>query len=178
MRKYGSLLLLLAVIATSCYKKPQPFCGGCGSPAVAPGVVMVNMRNTTPIESVFALFDSTNLEIKKISGYGYTSSLSVDSTGAVGNYLRSRSYIDSTSGVVMVNSIGGYQINVVCNFSGMNLSNQQDWLTLKSKLMFTDDRHQNKIITLKVPDGLEQFWATKLTTNPLVIQANVIMISL
>lgn len=136
------------------------------------GDVAVGIKATADIDAVFAWINSTGLHISQVNGFTYVSGLPADSLAYVNRTLLAKPYLNARgfkAGNAYVLA-ADRKIRVGDVLFDMTPANQADWLRTRQTLQLVDEgaaRCQScKDIFLKVPVGVEKYWAQELARHP------------
>lgn len=166
MRKILGCLLLLGLLIGSACKKES------AAPAdFVKGMVLVGIKDGTATAKAFRLADSLNLPITQMSGFFYRSGLPNDSVAYIKRVLLTKPYLNKKGFTgdagVRVNAVTK-QLEVVDFFFDMDLASQQDWLATMAQLQLSPLGNSTSYMVLQVPEGQEQLWLVRLSSNSLV----------
>jgi hypothetical protein len=173
-RRLLVLSLIASLICTSCSNSKDDVtpetAAGC-SQYVA-GDVLVGVKASVGIRTVFDWINSTGLRLHQVNGFTYISSLPADSLAYVKRTLLAKPYLNArgfTAGNEYVDATD-HKIRVVDFLFDMTPQNQADWLQTMDALRLVDEggaRCQScKDIYLKVPVGSEKYWVQTLAQHP------------
>ena len=135
-----------------------------------PGDVIIGIKSTTSINSVFDLMNEREVTIDQMSGFFNYSTLPNDSLDYIINELKDKIYLNKrgfSGGSAFIHAIEN-RIIVTEFFFEMNMEAQQDWLTTMNILKLNDLGNDTKNLLIKVTPGTEKYWMQLFKIHPYV----------
>lgn len=166
-----AILLVLTLFVVACNDDNSPV---DDRPFVA-GDVIIGIKSTTSISSVFDLMNGKGVVIDQMSGFFNYSTLPTDSLDYIINELRDKIYLNKRGfdgGSAFIHAIEN-RIVVTEFFFEMDLDAQQDWLTTMGLLELNDLGNDTKNVVIKVAPGTERDWIRLFKADPNVTWAEL-----
>jgi len=138
----------------------------------APGKVVVYTIDDVTINQTFDFINLFELEVKKITGLrnNFISDMPLDSMQYIKNFLKTKPYIDTTCGPILL--LIDNKINIWTSLYYMhNEEYQTDWLMTIEDLRIVNNNSFWIIFT--VPEGKEKEWVLKFNEYEFVINAEL-----
>jgi hypothetical protein len=133
-----------------------------------PGDLIVGIKSTTPISSVFDLMNEKGATIDQMSGFFNYSTLPTDSLDYIINELKDKVYLNKrgfNGGSAFIQETEN-RIIVTEFFFEMDIEAQQDWLTTMNILKLNDLGNDTKNLVIKVTPGTEKYWMRRFKMHP------------
>lgn len=124
------------------------------------GDVVIGIKSTTSISSVFDLMNEQDVTIDQMSGFYYYSTLSSDNLDYVISVLKDKPYLNKRGfkgGSAYVSAVDN-KIVVTQQLFEMDLEAQQDWLETIELLELQNLGNDTKNLLIKVTPGTEKQW--------------------
>lgn len=133
-----------------------------------PGDLIIGIKSTTSINSVFDLMNEKGVTIDEMSGFFNYSTLPNDSLDYINNELKDKVYLNKrgfNGGSAFISAIEN-RIIVTEFFFEMNTAAQQDWLTTMNVLKLNNLGNDTKNLVIKVTPGTEEYWIKIFKAHP------------
>jgi hypothetical protein len=132
------------------------------------GDLIVGIKSTTSISSVFDLMNEKGATIDQMNGFFNYSTLPIDSLDYIIKELKDKTYLNKrgfNGGSAFIHEPEN-RIIVTELFFEMDIEAQQDWLTTMNILKLNDLGNDTKNLVIKVTPGTEKYWIRLLKIHP------------
>jgi hypothetical protein len=135
-----------------------------------PGDLIIGIKSTASISSVFDLMNEKGVTIDQMSGFFNYSTLPNDSLDYINNVLKDKVYLNKrgfSGGSGFISAVDNRLI-VTELFFEMDIAAQQDWLATMDLLKLNDLGNDTKNLVIKVVPGTEEEWTQTFKAHPIV----------
>ena len=129
------------------------------------GTVLAGFKDSITVDSVFHLFSSLGLTIRRLNGFDHQSNLPADSLPMVREVLKSKPYLNETDYTVFAyNGV----IKIVGGFNNLDSTKVADWCDTGTRLKISSVPSPYRDGEIHTQDGQEIVWVRSLRGYPMI----------